>query len=63
MAVLISTVALESTFSTSSRTLNPVESSLNDESIIALIYDQDWLRTLVINIFFQLLLLTYLVFY
>jgi hAT family C-terminal dimerisation region len=41
LAVPISTVASESTFSTSGRTLNPVKSSLSDESIEALVCDQD----------------------
>jgi hAT family C-terminal dimerisation region len=44
LAVPISTVASESTFSTSGRTLNPVRNSLNNESIEALICGQDWLR-------------------
>jgi hAT family C-terminal dimerisation region len=41
LAVLISTVASESTFSTSGRTLNPVRNSLSNESIEALVCDQD----------------------
>ncbi|KAJ1688578.1 hypothetical protein LUZ63_019968 [Rhynchospora breviuscula] len=44
LAVPISTVASESTFSNSGRTLSPIRSSLNDESIEALICTQDWLR-------------------
>ncbi|KAJ1688836.1 hypothetical protein LUZ63_012991 [Rhynchospora breviuscula] len=44
LAVPASTVASESTFSTSGRTLSPVRNSLNDESIEALICTQDWLR-------------------
>ncbi|KAJ1691138.1 hypothetical protein LUZ63_015293 [Rhynchospora breviuscula] len=44
LAVPISTVASESTFSNSGRTLSPIRSSLNDESIEALICAQDWLR-------------------
>jgi hAT family C-terminal dimerisation region len=49
LAVPISTVAFESTFSTSGRTLNPVRNSLNDESIEALICAQDWLRASIIG--------------
>jgi hAT family C-terminal dimerisation region len=45
LAVPTSTVASESTFSTSGRTLSAVRNSLNDESIEALIYTQDWLRS------------------
>jgi hAT family C-terminal dimerisation region len=37
LAVLILTVASKSTFSTAGRTLSPVRSSLNDESIKSLI--------------------------
>ncbi|KAJ3687487.1 hypothetical protein LUZ61_016651 [Rhynchospora tenuis] len=44
LVVPISTVASESTFSNSGRTLSPIRSSLNDESIEALICAQDWLR-------------------
>ena len=44
LAVPVSTVASEATFSTSGRTLSPIRSSLNDESIEALICAQDWLR-------------------
>jgi hAT family C-terminal dimerisation region len=50
LAVPISTVASESTFSTSGRILSPVRSSLNDESIEALICAQDWLRACVTDI-------------
>ncbi|KAJ1696739.1 hypothetical protein LUZ63_005251 [Rhynchospora breviuscula] len=44
LAVPISTVASESTFSSAGRTLSPVRSSLSDESLQALICAQDWLR-------------------
>ncbi|KAJ1696371.1 hypothetical protein LUZ63_004883 [Rhynchospora breviuscula] len=44
LAVPASTVASESTFSTSGRTLSTVRNSLNDESLQALICAQDWLR-------------------
>ncbi|KAJ1703103.1 hypothetical protein LUZ63_002882 [Rhynchospora breviuscula] len=44
LAVPISIVASESAFSTSGRVLSTVRSSLNDESIEALICAQDWLR-------------------
>ncbi|KAJ3688911.1 hypothetical protein LUZ61_018075 [Rhynchospora tenuis] len=44
LAVPASTVASESTFSTSGRTLSAVRTSLNDERIQALICTQDWLR-------------------
>ncbi|KAJ3706987.1 hypothetical protein LUZ61_010692 [Rhynchospora tenuis] len=44
LAVPISTVASESAFSTSGRILSPARSSLNDESIEALLCAQDWLR-------------------
>ncbi|KAJ1687821.1 hypothetical protein LUZ63_019211 [Rhynchospora breviuscula] len=44
LAVPISTVASESTFSNAGRTLSPVRSSLSDESLQALICAQDWLR-------------------
>jgi hAT family C-terminal dimerisation region len=43
-------VASESTFSTSGRTLNPVRNSLSNESIEALVCDQDWLRASVTGI-------------
>jgi hypothetical protein len=52
LAVPISTVASESTFSFSGRTLSPVRSCLNDESIEALICTQDWLRASVAGISF-----------
>jgi hAT family C-terminal dimerisation region len=41
LVVPISTVASESTFSTTGRTLSPVRSSLNNESIESLICAQD----------------------
>ncbi|KAJ3697616.1 hypothetical protein LUZ61_001321 [Rhynchospora tenuis] len=44
LAVPISTVASESTFSTAGRTLSPSRSCLNDESLEALICAQDWLK-------------------
>ncbi|KAJ3687309.1 hypothetical protein LUZ61_016473 [Rhynchospora tenuis] len=44
LAVPASTVASESTFSNSGRTLSPFRSCLNDESMEALICAQDWLR-------------------
>ncbi|KAJ3696878.1 hypothetical protein LUZ61_000583 [Rhynchospora tenuis] len=44
LAVPISTVASESTFSIAGRTLSPVRSSLSDESLEALMCAQDWLR-------------------
>ncbi|KAJ3700301.1 hypothetical protein LUZ61_004006 [Rhynchospora tenuis] len=44
LAVPISIVASESTFSTSGRVLSQVRSSLSDESIEALLCAQDWLR-------------------
>ncbi|KAJ1686377.1 hypothetical protein LUZ63_017767 [Rhynchospora breviuscula] len=44
LAVPISTVASESTFSVAGRTLSPTRSSLNDESLEALICAQDWLK-------------------
>ncbi|KAJ1690975.1 hypothetical protein LUZ63_015130 [Rhynchospora breviuscula] len=44
LAVPISTVASESTFSTTGRTLSLIRSSLNDESLEALICAQDWLK-------------------
>jgi hypothetical protein len=47
LAVPISTVASESTFSTSGRVLSSVRNSLNNESIEALICAQDWLRALI----------------
>lgn len=43
LAVPISTVASESVFSTSGRTLSPSRNALNDESMEALICAQDWL--------------------
>ncbi|KAJ1690624.1 hypothetical protein LUZ63_014779 [Rhynchospora breviuscula] len=49
LAIPISTVASESTFSTSGRTLNPGRSSLNDESIEALVCAQDWLKAAVVE--------------
>ncbi|KAJ4819010.1 Zinc finger BED domain-containing protein DAYSLEEPER [Rhynchospora pubera] len=49
LAIPISTVASEATFSTSGRTLNPGRSSLNDESIEALLCAQDWLKAAVIE--------------
>jgi hAT family C-terminal dimerisation region len=55
LAVPISTVASESTFSTSGRTLNPVRSSLSDENIEALVCGQDWLRASVIGIIFSII--------
>lgn len=54
LAVPISTVASESTFSISGRTLSPVRSCLNDESLEALICAQDWLRASVTGIFHYL---------
>jgi hAT family C-terminal dimerisation region len=53
LAVPISTVTSESTFSTSGRTLNPVRSSLNDESLEALVCAQDWLRASVTGKFLE----------
>jgi hAT family C-terminal dimerisation region len=50
LVVPISTVASESTFSTSGRILSTVRSSLNDESIEVLICAQDWLRASVTGI-------------
>jgi hAT family C-terminal dimerisation region len=44
LAVPISTVTSESTFSTCGKTLNPVRNSLSNESIEALVCCQDWLR-------------------
>ncbi|KAJ1697309.1 hypothetical protein LUZ63_005821 [Rhynchospora breviuscula] len=44
LVVPISTVASESAFSTSGRVLSPARSSLNDESIEALLCAHDWLR-------------------
>ncbi|KAJ3685482.1 hypothetical protein LUZ61_014646 [Rhynchospora tenuis] len=49
LAVPISTVASESTFSIAGRTLSPTRSSLNDESMEALICAQDWLKASVIE--------------
>ncbi|KAJ4753782.1 hypothetical protein LUZ62_088187 [Rhynchospora pubera] len=51
LAVPISTVASESAFSTSGRILSPARSSLNDESIEALLCAQDWLRASINGIF------------
>lgn len=51
LAVPISTVASESTFSIGGRTLSPVRSCLNDESVEALICTQDWLKALVTGTF------------
>jgi hAT family C-terminal dimerisation region len=50
LAVPISTVVSEFTFSTSGRIPSPARSSLNDESIEALICAQDWLRACVTGI-------------
>jgi hypothetical protein len=47
LAVPISTVASEATFSIAGRTLSPIRSSLSDESLEALICAQDWLRAAV----------------
>ena len=44
LAVPISTVASESAFSTSGRTLSSVRNRLSSESLEALICAQDWLR-------------------
>jgi hAT family C-terminal dimerisation region len=44
LAVSISIVTSESTFSTRGRTLNPVRNSLSNENIEALVCGQDWLR-------------------
>jgi hAT family C-terminal dimerisation region len=52
LAILISTVASESCFSTSSRKLNTVRNSLNNESIEALVCAQDWLRASVTGMYF-----------
>ena len=49
LAVPISTVPSESTFSTSGRTLSPVRNSLSDETLEVLICAQDWLRASVIG--------------
>ncbi|KAJ3686932.1 hypothetical protein LUZ61_016096 [Rhynchospora tenuis] len=49
LAVPISTVASESAFSYAGRTLSPTRSSLNDESVEALICAQNWLRASVID--------------
>jgi hAT family C-terminal dimerisation region len=43
LVVPISTVASESTFNISGRTLNSIRNSLSDESIEALVCGQDWL--------------------
>ncbi|KAJ1698129.1 hypothetical protein LUZ63_006641 [Rhynchospora breviuscula] len=53
LAIPISTVASESTFSTAGRILSPIRISLNDESLEALICAQDWLRASVIGRYFQ----------
>jgi hAT family C-terminal dimerisation region len=63
LAVLISTVASESTFSTSGRTLNPVRNSLSNESIEVLVCDQDWLRALVTGMCRLLYVIWYTVVY
>lgn len=52
LAVPMSTVASESTFSTAGRTLSPIRSKLNNESLQALICAQDWLRASITGIFF-----------
>nr|GEX10673.1 hypothetical protein [Tanacetum cinerariifolium] len=44
LAILVSTVAFESVFSTSGRVLDTFRSSLSDKSIESLICTQDWLR-------------------
>ncbi|XP_057458219.1 zinc finger BED domain-containing protein RICESLEEPER 1-like [Lotus japonicus] len=44
LAIPISTVASESTFSAGGRVIDEYHSKLNDESIEALIYGGDWLR-------------------
>ncbi|KAJ3687865.1 hypothetical protein LUZ61_017029 [Rhynchospora tenuis] len=49
LAVPISTVASESAFFYAGRTLSPTRSSLNDESVEALICAQNWLRASVID--------------
>ncbi|KAJ3686466.1 hypothetical protein LUZ61_015630 [Rhynchospora tenuis] len=49
LAVPVSTVASESTFSTAGRTLSPTRSSLNNESFEALICAQDWLKASVVE--------------
>jgi hypothetical protein len=51
LAILISTVASEATFSTAGRTLSSVRSSLSDESIQALLCAQDWLRAPIVGNF------------
>ncbi|KAJ3685134.1 hypothetical protein LUZ61_014298 [Rhynchospora tenuis] len=49
LAVPISTVASESCFSTAGRILSPTRSSLNDESLEALICAQNWLSASVVE--------------
>ncbi|KAJ3704121.1 hypothetical protein LUZ61_007826 [Rhynchospora tenuis] len=49
LAVPISIMASESAFSIAGRTLSPTRSSLNDESVEALICAQNWLRAAVID--------------
>ncbi|KAJ3685855.1 hypothetical protein LUZ61_015019 [Rhynchospora tenuis] len=49
LAIPISTVASESTFSTTDRILSPIRSSLNDDSLEALVCAHDWLRASVIE--------------
>ena len=44
LAVPISTVASESTFSSSGRILSPTRNRLNNQSITSLICAQDWLK-------------------
>ena len=44
LAIPISTVASESTFSTSGRILSPTRNRLSNESISSLICAQDWLK-------------------
>jgi hypothetical protein len=64
LAVPISTVASESTFSTSGRVLSSVRNALNNESMEALICAQDWLRVLIkgiiLYIFFSIFKFQYL---
>ena len=49
LAVPISTVASEATFSNSGRVLSPVRNSLSDETLEALLCAQDWSRASVIG--------------